>query len=113
MGAGLRLVQIELRAAYQHFDAVIEEDLEQAPKWEHARHAVDQRQELDTERGLQRCVFVEAVERLLRLRAALEFDDDAHPALVRFVAQVADLVQAAARARAAAMRSSRLVLLSW
>jgi len=45
-------------------DAVIEEDLEEAQEREHARNTVHQRQKLDAERGLQRRMLVQAVERL-------------------------------------------------
>ena len=51
---------------------------------------------MHAESGLQRREFEEAIERLLRLCIAFELDDDAHAALVGFVAQVADLFQLAA-----------------
>ncbi len=58
---------------------------------ERARNAVDERDHVDAERGLHRRVLEELVEHDLRDRVALELDDEAHAALVGFVAQVGDL----------------------
>ena len=51
--------------------AVLDEDLQRALQREQARLAIHQRQHLHAERGLQRGVFVQLVEHLPRLRAAL------------------------------------------
>jgi hypothetical protein len=72
---------------------VLDVDQQRAAQRQCHRLAVDQRQQVDGEGRLQRRVFEEAVEGFLGRGAALEFDDDAHALAVRFVAQVADLVQ--------------------
>ena len=61
---------------------------------ERLRHAVDQRDGVHAERGLQRRVLVEVVEHDLRDRVALELDDQADAGLVRLVAQVGDPLDA-------------------
>ena len=93
MGARTRLFQFELCAAGDDRLAVLDENqqslLERQQVWLVApRFIGDQGQHLHAERGLQRRVLVKLVEHLLRLSAALEFDDDAHAAPVGFVPQV-------------------------
>ena len=90
---GTRLVQLELAAAGDHLPAVFDKDLQSALDRQQARLAIHQRQQLHAKGGLQRGVFVQLVEHLVRLRAALQLDDDAHPAPVGFIAQVGDIVQ--------------------
>ena len=54
-------------------------------------HAVDERDRVVAERGLQRRVLEELVEDDLRDRVALQLDDDAHARLVGQVAKPRDL----------------------
>ena len=74
---------------------MFDEDVQRSLQREQTRLAVDQRQHVDGEGGLERRVLEQTVERLARRAAALQFDDDAHPLAVGLVAQVADLVQPA------------------
>ena len=77
------------------------------------RPAVDQRQHDDAEGGLQLRVLVELVQDDLRLRVALELDDDAHAVAVGLVAQVGDARRACRSFTSSAIFSSRFALLTW
>ena len=90
-----RHAQQVLRAAGDHLDAMIHVDLQRALEAEQARLAVDQRQQIDAERALERRVLEELVQHLAGRGAALELDDDVHPLAVRLVAQIADVGDAA------------------
>ena len=92
MLAGTRLGQFEVRAADDDRLAVFDEDLQSLLQRQRARLAIHQRQHLHAEGGLQSRVFVKLVQHLLGLCTALELDHDAHAALVRFIAQVGDLI---------------------
>ena len=96
--ARARFFQFKLGAAGDDRLAVLDEDLQGTLERQQARFAVHQRQHLHAKGGLQGGVFVELVEHLLGLRAALQLDDDAHAAPVGFVAQVRDLRRSCHRA---------------
>ena len=85
-----RLAQFELGAPADHFDAVIDEELDAIDQAELAGLPVDDGQHDDAEAGLELGVLVEVVEHHLGLFAALEFEDDAHAVAVAFVADIAD-----------------------
>ncbi len=59
------------------------------------RHVVDQRQHVHREVGLHRRVLVEQVEHDLRVRVALQLDDEARRVAGRLVADVADALDLA------------------
>ena len=92
MLAGAVFLEQEDGAALDDIDAVIDEGADGLIEREFARLAVEHREEDHGEALLHRGVLVELVEDDLRLRAALEFDDDAHAVAVGFVAHVADVV---------------------
>ena len=95
VGARLGLAQLELRAADDDLALVIHVVVDQLAQVQRLRHAVDQRDHVHAERGLQRRVLVDLVEDDLRDRVALELDDQAHAVAVGLVAQVGDLREAA------------------
>ncbi len=85
------LGQQELRAAADDRHPVPEELLEHLLERQHPRLAVDQRQEDDRERVLQRRELVELVEHDVRIGVALQLDDQPHRLLqVALVAHAGD-----------------------
>ena len=84
------LAQFELGAPADHFDAVIDEELDAIDQAEFARLSVDDGQHDDAEADLKLGVLVEVVEHHLGLFAALELEDDAHAVAVALVAYIAD-----------------------
>ena len=85
-----RLAQFELGAPADHFDAVIDEELDAVEQPEFARLAVDDGQHDDAEADLQLRVLIEVVEHHLGLLAALQFEHDAHAVAIALVANIAD-----------------------
>jgi hypothetical protein len=88
----LCLAEVELRAALHHLAAVLDEVLEHALERERLRHAVHEREHVVVEGALELGVLVEIIQNGLRMRRALELDDDADVG-GRFVAQVADALE--------------------
>ncbi len=89
-------------------DAVPNELLQHLLERQHARLAVDQRQQDDRERVLQRRELVELVEHHVGIGVALELDDQPHRLLeIAFVANGGDAGDFALVDRAAAICSSR------
>ena len=72
----LRLPQAVLGAARDHLDLVVDVVLDCLGEVQQARDAVDERQHVDAEARLQRCVLVEIVEHDIGVRVALDGDDD-------------------------------------
>ena len=87
-----RLAQQEDGAALHNVDAVVDEAADGLVETQLARLPVEHRQKDHGEAFLHLRVLVELVEHDLRLRAALELDDDAHAVAVALVAHVADVV---------------------
>ncbi len=87
-----RLAQQEDGAALDDIDAVIDEAADGLIEAQLPRLPVEHREEDHGEALLHLGVLVELVEHDLRLRAALELDDDAHAVAVALVAHVADVV---------------------
>ena len=90
VGAFLRLAQEEGRAPAHHVAPEVDEQLAGLEQVQHARPLLDDRQEDDAERVLERRVLVQVVEDDLRRLATLDVDDDAHPLPVALVAHVLD-----------------------
>ena len=86
------LLQQEDGAALHHVDAVIDEAANRLIESQLPRLPVEHREEDHREALLHLRVLVELVEHNLRLRAALELDDDPHAVAVALVAHVADVV---------------------
>ena len=86
------LAQQEDGAALHHVDAVIDEAANRLIESQLPRLPVEHREKDHREALLHLRVLVELVEHDLRLRAALEFDDDAHAVAVALIAHVADVV---------------------
>ena len=86
------LAQQEDRPALHHVDAVVDEAANGLVEGELPRLPVEHRQKDHGEALLHLGVLVELVEHDLRLRAALQLDDDAHSVAVALVAHVADVV---------------------
>ena len=82
--------QIVLRSAAHHFDAVLDEKLDQLDQSELARLARDDGEQDHAERFLHLRLLEEMIQDELRLFVALHFDDDAHAVAIGFVANVAD-----------------------
>ena len=82
-----RLAQQVDGAALHDVDAMVDEDADGFSEAELARLAVDHGQEDHGEAFLQLGVLVELVEHDLRLRAALEADDEAHAVAIALVAR--------------------------
>ena len=86
------LAEEEGGAAADDLDAVLDEGADGVGQREFARLAVVDGQEDHAEALLHGGVLVELVEHDFRLRAALEFNDDAHAVAVGLVADVGDVV---------------------
>src|SRR5262245_20048471 len=84
----LGLAQVVSGAPCHHFLAVIQEGFERFFEIEYLWAAIGNSEHVDAERFLQRRVFVELVEDDVSYRIALEFDDNAHPFAVRFIAKI-------------------------
>jgi len=82
VGTGAGLVQLKLRAAGDDLLAVFNVDLQGALEGQHAGLTLHQGQQMHAEGGLQGGIFVELIEHLLGLGAALEFNHNAHAAAV-------------------------------
>src|SRR5260370_761988 len=82
--------QLVERAAAHHFDAVLDEQLDQRDETELARLPGDDGQQDHAERFLHLRVLEKIVEDELRFFAALDFDDDAHAFAGGLVTHVAD-----------------------
>ena len=92
MGAVAGLGEIENRAARDDFAPVPQECLEHFLEAEELRLAVDERDHVDAEHGLERRLREEVVEHHFGDFAALQLDDHAHAVLVGLVAQFGDAV---------------------
>src|SRR5438128_3762554 len=93
----LGLAEQVLGPAADDLDAMAQELLEHLLEGQRARPAVDQRQQDDARRLLQRRVLVKLVEHQLRVGVAFEVEDDAHrlaAASTAFVAHGADALDA-------------------
>ncbi len=88
------LVQPVLTAPGDDLDLVPDVFLEGHAQIEQARHAVDERHHVRREVALHRRVFVELVEHDLRVRVALEVDDEPDRVAGREVFHVADALDA-------------------
>ena len=88
--ARLRLGEIVLGAAADHFPAELEELLDEVEQRQDPRAAGHDGQGDDAERRLQRRVLVEVVQHHLRHLAPSQLDHDAHAVTVGLVAQVGD-----------------------
>ena len=86
-----RLPQLELRAPGDDLPLEVEVVADELEERQRPRNAVDERDGVVAERGLERRVLEELVERDLRHRLALQLDLDAHAGLVRVVLEVGDL----------------------
>ena len=71
-----RLVEPVLAAPGDDLDLVRDVHLERLRRFEQARHAVDERDHVRREVRLHRRVLVELVEHDLRVRVALQVDDE-------------------------------------
>ena len=87
----LGLVQVELGAAGDDVEPVVDVDLQGALERQQPRLLVHQGQQLHAEGRLQRGVLEQLVEHLARLGVALQFDDDGDAVAVGRVADVADV----------------------
>ena len=90
MLAVARLAQFVFGAPADHFNAVVDEELDAIDQAQFARLAVDDREHDDAEADLQLGVLIQIVEDHLGLLAAFEFEHDAHAVAVAFIADVAD-----------------------
>ena len=84
------LAQLELRAPPHHFDAVLDEQLQQRQQTQLARLPVHNRQQDHSERFLHLRELEQVVQNNFRFFAAFHFDDDAHAFAVGFIAHVGD-----------------------
>ena len=92
MFALLGFPEVEFRALLDDRPAMRDEMLEHPLEGQRLRHAVDESKHVVVEGRLKLCVFVEIVQDGLRVRRALELDDDAD--IVRgLVPQVADALE--------------------
>ncbi len=87
-----RLAQQEDCAPLNNIDAMIDKAANRMIESQLPRLPVEHREEDHGEALLHLGVLVELVEHNLRLRAALELDDDAHAVAVALIAHVADVV---------------------
>ena len=85
-----RFVEPVLRTPGDDLDLVRDVVRQRVAQAQQTRNAVDQREQVDREVGLHRRVLVEQVEHDLRVRVALEVDDEPHRVARRLVANVAD-----------------------
>ena len=92
--ARLGLAQVVDGAPDHHLAAEVEEVAQHLLQRERLRAAVDERQHVDAEGGLQRRLLVELVERHVGRGVALELDHHADALAVALVAQVGDPVDA-------------------
>jgi hypothetical protein len=91
VGAGLRAAQLVLGPAGDDLALVADVVADQLLEAERPRHAVDEGDHVDPERGLHLCVLVELVEDdLRRIAAPLELDHQPHPRAIGLVAKVRD-----------------------
>ena len=88
----LRLAQLELGAPRQHDLAVVEELDQQPLERQQLRLAVDQRQHVEAERLLHRGVLVQVVQHRVRVRVALDLDDQPHALAIALVLHRRDAV---------------------
>ncbi|VWM13599.1 Uncharacterised protein [Collinsella intestinalis] len=88
--AGLGLLEVEAGAAGHHVDLVIDVVLQHLAQRQALGNAVDQREVVRAEGGLQRGVLIQVVEHDLRDDALLELDDEAQALLGGLVAHVGD-----------------------
>ena len=94
MGAGLGLVQLELRAAGDDVLLMLQVVVHHVAQGQHLGLAVDQGQHVRAEGFLEAGVLVQEVQHDLRMHVLLQLDDDAHTLAVGFVADVADALNA-------------------
>ena len=92
MGAIARLGEIENGAARDDLAPVAQECLEHLLEAEQLRLAVDERDHVDAEHGLERRLREQVVQHDFGDFTALQLDDDAHAVLVGLVAQLGDAV---------------------
>ena len=88
----LGLALVEARAAHDDVVAVLDEVFDQVAHRQHLRPAVDQRDVVHGERGLQRRVLEQRVEHHARNGVVLQDDDDPQAVAVRLVVDVGDAV---------------------
>ena len=94
VGALLGLREVELGPPDDDLPPVVEEVPEHVLEREDARLPVDDREEDDAERGLERRQLEELVQDDLRVLALLQVDDDPHPVAVALVADGGDPLEA-------------------
>ena len=92
-----RLAQLILGAPPDHFDAVLDEVLDDVDEAQFARLPVHDRKHDHAEAGLELGVLIEVVQHHFGLLAALQLEDDAHAVAVALVAYVADALDASSR----------------
>ena len=95
--ASAGLVEPELRTAGDDVDLVAQVALQRGDEVERARHAVDERNHVDAEAGLQLGELVEVVEHDVGVGVALERDHQAGLAAGGAVVDVGDAVEIAGR----------------
>src|SRR5580658_9248147 len=86
--------QLIFSTAADHFDAVVDEELEAIHQAQLARLAVDDGKHDDAEAGLKLGVLIEVVEHHVGLLAALQLDDDAHAVAVAVIEDIGDALDA-------------------
>ena len=89
------LVEAVLRAAADDLDLVVDVVRQRLGQVQRAGHAVDQRQHVDAEAGLQRRLLEEVVQHDVGVGVALELDDEPRLLVGRGVAHPADAVEVA------------------
>ncbi len=87
--------QFKFSAAANHFQAVLDVDLQRPTQGKQAWLFVDQGQQLHAKGRLQHRVLVQPVENFLRLGTTFQFDENAHPVAITFIAQVRDFIELA------------------
>ena len=93
MCAGFCLVEVELRAAGDHLEAVVDEALEHLFEVHYARFAVVDGEHDGAEGGFHLCVFVDGVEHYARHGGSFEFDYQADAFFAGLVADVGNAVE--------------------
>src|SRR5690606_15190624 len=82
--------QVVLSTPHDDPEAMVDENLESLPDAQDDRAAIDQGEKLPPEGLLEHGALIQLVEDLLRIRIALERNDNPDPVAVRLVAQVSD-----------------------
>ena len=88
------LVQIKLRGASNHFQAVVHVNLNQILKSQELRQVVDESEVVNAERGLQLRVFEQIIQNNFGHHILAHFNHNAHTFAARFIADVGNAVDA-------------------